>query len=108
MTGPFLDAEAVRRETIAAYRYLAYLDREYRSLVRELKPEHRPGDMVFHPCDDQVDDLVAHGSAIERAATVLQALGIDPFSHAGWADHIGVDMSSIPIIGTVGKKRPSA
>ncbi len=106
MTAPFLDAEAVRRETIAAYRYLAYLDREYRALVRELKPEHRPGDMVFHPCDEQVDDLVANGSAIERAATVLQVIGIDPYAHAGWADFIGVDMSSIPISGTVGGKPP--
>ncbi len=74
--------------------------------MRELRPEHRPGDMVFQPCDNQVDDLVANGSAIERAATVLQALGIDPYAPAGWADHIGVDMSSIPIIGTVGRKRP--
>ncbi len=108
MTAQFLDAEAVRRKTIAAYRYLAYLDREYRSLVQELKPEHRPGDMVFQPCDEQVDDLVANGSAIERAATVLQAIGIDPFAHDAWVDRIGVDMSSIPIIGTVGRKRPNA
>ena len=96
----------MRRETIAAYRYLAFLEREHRSLVQELRPEHRPGDLVFHPCDEQVDDLVANGSAIERAATVLQAMGIDPYGHAGWADHIGVDMSSIPIIGTVGGKDP--
>ncbi len=108
MTAPLLDAEAVRRDTIAAYRYLAYLDREYRALVQELRPEHRPGDMVFHPCDEQVDDLVANGSAIERAAIVLQALGIDPYAHASWADHIGVDFGSIPIIGTVGGKRPCA
>ena len=106
MTAPFLDAEAVRRETIAAYRYLAYLDREHRALVHELRPEHQPGDMVFHPCDEQVDDLVANGSAIERAATVLRAMGIDPYAHAGWADHIGVDFSSIPITGTVGSKHP--
>ena len=96
----------MRRETIAAYRYLAYLDRERRALVHELRPEHRPGDMVFQPCDEQVDDLVANGSAIERAATVLQAIGIDPYAHAGWADHIGVDFSSIPISGTVGGKCP--
>ena len=108
MTAPLLDAEAVRRDTIAAYRYLAFLDREHRALVQELRPEHQPGNMVFHPCDAQVDDLVANGSAIERAATVLQAIGIDPYAHAGWADHIGVDMSSIPIIGTVGRKRPNA
>ncbi len=106
MTAPFLDAEVVRREAIAAYRYLAYLDREHRALVQELRPEHRPGDMVFHPCDEQVDDLVSNGSAIERAATVLQAMGIDPYAPAGWADHIGVDFSKIPIIGTVGGKPP--
>ncbi len=74
--------------------------------MHELKPEHRPGDMVFHPCDEQVDDRVANGSAIERPATVLQVMGIDPYAHAGWADFIGVDMSSIPISGTVGGKRP--
>ena len=108
MTAAFLDAEAVRRETIAAYRYLAYLDREYRALVHELKPDHRPGDLVFHPCDEQIDDLMTNGSAIERAAIVLQALGIDPYAHASWANFIGVDMSSIPIIGTVGRKRPNA
>ena len=34
MTGPFLDAEADGRETVAAYRYLAYLDRERRAPVR--------------------------------------------------------------------------
>ncbi len=108
MTGPFLDAEAVRRGTIAAYRYLAFLGREYRSLVHELRPEHRPGDMVFQPCDEQVDDLVANGSAIERAATVLQAMGIDPYAHAGWANFIGVDFSKLPITGTVGRTRPDA
>lgn len=96
----------MRRETIAAYRYLAFLEREHRSLVQEPRPEHRPGDLVFHPCDEQVDDLVANGSAIERAATVLQAMGIDPYGHAGWADHIGVDFGSIPIIGTANSRRP--
>ncbi len=102
MTAPFLDAEAVRRETIAAYRYLAFIAREYQTLVLELKPDHRPGEVAFHPCDDQVENLMINGSAIERAATVLQGLGIDPYAHAGWADHIGVDFSKLPIIGTVG------
>ena len=67
--------------------------------MREPKPEHPPGNLVFHPCDKQVD-----GSAIERAAIVLRALGIDPFAHAERADDIGIDFSNTPIIGAAARQ----
>ena len=81
MTAPFLDAEAVRRDTIAAYRYLAFIAREYQTLVLELKPDHQPGEVAFHPCDDQVENLMINGSAIERARIVACTAARDVFDH---------------------------
>ena len=95
------DAEA---GVIAAWRYLAYLDLEKRFLLHTLKPDwHEKGYMV--PCDLQVDGLNpigGDGLPIERAPKVLEFLGIDPFKHDVWVDMIGVDISTIPIIGTAG------
>ena len=66
--------------------------------------ERKPSDRHFFPCDSQVSRLYLDGaSPLDRAAAVLEHLGIDPFAHDAWVDTIGVDLSRIPIIGTVGE-----
>ena len=94
---------SLRKGMVAAYRYLAFLQMEQRYLIHELFPDHKPWDQVSFPCDRQVNQLYDGGaSPLDRAASVLKHLGIDPFEHAAWVDYIGVDLSQVPIIGTVG------
>jgi len=98
-----------RRGLLAAWRYLAYLDEERRFLLHEIKPDWRKtGYMV--PSDRQVNGLNlpgpgGYGDPITRAPEVLRFLGIDPFEDDAWVGMIGVDISQIPIIGPVPKKR---
>ena len=62
------------------------------------------------PSDRQVNGLNlpgpgGYGDPITRALEVLRFLGIDPFEDDAWVGMIGVDISQIPIIGPVPKKR---
>lgn len=93
MTAPAIKAlvEDGNRQLIAAYRYLAFLDIERQRLTRELFPEATPGrDLVIVPADRQVLELGAPGpdgegsTPLDRARTVLEALGIDPFAPDVW------------------------
>ncbi len=71
---------------IAAYRYLAFLDQEKRFLVHELYPDRATDDGYFVPCDNQVNALM-DTSPLERAALVLEALDIDPYTEDdGWIE----------------------
>lgn len=90
------------RQIVAAYRYLVFLDQERRALVYELLPDHKLDDPVFFPVDSLVGTLT-DTSPIERAVSVLEGLGLDPYADDAWVEHIGVDMSSIPIINEYGK-----
>ena len=97
---------------IAAWRYLAYLDSEYRFLRHELQAGPKDG-YTFVPCDRHVN-LLNPGDGttgpLDRAEGVLRHLGIDPYAHAPWVDYLGIDLSQIPIIGSVGdggKFRPA-
>ena len=74
---------------IAAYRYLAFLDLERRWLVHELFPDRKPDDTILVPCDDQIDPLCCGSSPLDRAVTVLTALGVDPHTEDCWTDTIG-------------------
>ena len=74
---------------IAAYRYLAFLDLERRWLIHELFPDRKPDDLVYVPCDDQVNQLCDNRSPLDRAVAVLAALGIDPHADDAWVDTVG-------------------
>jgi glycine/D-amino acid oxidase-like deaminating enzyme len=104
----FNETEA-RNSLIAAWRYLAYLDTEKRHLVHALMPDY-DGREFMVPCDIKVNDLNSpargeDGDPISRAPEVLSFLGMDPYAKARWAGLICIDVSQIPIIGEVGKKR---
>lgn len=98
MSGIVKDLEA---GTVAAYRYLAFLDRERNALIRELYPDHEHGGRIFIPCDSQVNVL---GSPLDRAEIVLRAIGVDPHAHDHWVKFIGADLSQVPVVGTIGEK----
>ena len=74
---------------IAAHRYLAFLDLERRWLIHELFPDRKPDEMVFVPCDSQVDRLCCDSSPLDRAIPVLAALGIDPHADDYWVSTVG-------------------
>ena len=76
MTEKAIDAlkATAQRDLIATYRYLAFLHAEMRALVHEIKPKHRPGDMVQFPLDVQVNNLVYHFPPSGRAVKVLLRL----------------------------------
>lgn len=101
----FIKPDDLQAGVIAAHRYLAFLDQERYCLIQEIDPNFKTGDRFFVPCDRHVNCLFHNGSPIDRAETVLRAVGVDPHAHDAWVDHIGVDFSQIPIIGTVGEKR---
>ncbi len=92
---------ASSRDRIVSLRYLAWLDAELRALIRELNPEHQAGDYVMFPCDTQVHNLIFETSPLERAATVLEAVGIDPRADDCWTDHLDINPRNIPFAGTV-------
>ncbi len=102
MTGTPTPA-SLRKGTVAAYRYLAFLEMERRHLLYELYPDLESDKSYGFPADRQVNRLYEDGaSPLDRAASVLKHLGVDPFEHDAWVDYIGVDLSQVPIIGTVG------
>ena len=74
---------------IAAHRYLAFLDLERRWLIHELFPDRKPDEMVFVPCDEQIDRLCCGSSPLDRAVQVLAALGIDPHADDCWVSTVG-------------------
>ena len=92
-----IDAKTLRDGTIAAWRYLAFLEAERRQLLHELMPEFREGDPVFIPCDRFV--IETGGSPLDRAGPVLKAAGIDPHAHDAWVEFIGADFTNLPTIG---------
>lgn len=74
---------------IAAHRYLAFLDLERRWLVHELFPDRKPDEMFFVPCDEQINHLCCDRSPLDRAVSVLAALGIDPHADDTWCEMLG-------------------
>ncbi len=84
--------------TIAAYRYLAFLDLEYHGLIHEMFPDRTPGDHLFIPVDSQVHALCRGASPLDRCETVLRAVGVDPFKYDHWVPTIGVDFNKLPVI----------
>ncbi|MCH8112040.1 MAG: hypothetical protein IH905_08840 [Proteobacteria bacterium] len=102
VTGLAIDAQ---QTVIAAHRYLAFIDLERRHLVHEMYPEHDRDDAFFVPVDRGVNVLMREASPIVRAAKVLGFLGVDPYQYDAWVDFIGVDLTQIPIIGTVGDEK---
>ena len=88
------------RDRIAAFRYLAWLDMERRFLIHELFPDRKRGDVVWFPCDNQVNNLVYDTPPLERAVTVLEALDIDPYADDAWVDFLDINPRDIPIIGS--------
>ena len=89
-------AANVRPSTIAAYRYLAFLDLERRELARELFPDRKPDEGIFVPCDRLVNLLCWDGSPLDRAVPVLAALGIDPHADDAWCELLGKMVLTIP------------
>ena len=73
---------------IAAYRYLAFIDRERRGLLYELWPDRQTGDYFFVPEDRQVSQLAHDASPIQRAVPVLTVLGIDPYASDFWTGYV--------------------
>ena len=102
MTDQTIDAlkEGVHKDRIAALRYLAFLDQERRTLIRELNPELKPGDMVWFP-DDRHVNLLLHRSPLERAVTVLEAVGLPPYQEEIWTDLMDIRPGDFPVIGVV-------
>lgn len=84
-----IDDKTLRDGTVAAYRYLAFLDLELRNLRAELFPARGAADTYPVPADTQVLALVAGSSPFERIERVLGAVGIDPYEDDGWAATIG-------------------
>ncbi len=73
---------------IAAYRYLAFLDQEKGFLLHELYPDRATDGGYFVPCDRQVNALM-DTSPLARAASVLEALDIDPYTEDdGWIEFV--------------------
>ena len=81
-------AASIQPGIIAAYRYLAFIDRERTGLIRELWPGRQTGDYYFVPADRQVSQLAHDASPIQRAVPVLTALGIDPHASDFWTDYM--------------------
>ena len=81
-------AAGIEPAIIAAYRYLAFIDRERTGLIRELWPDRRTGDYFFVPEDRQVNLLGHDASPIQRAVPVLTALGIDPHASDFWTGYV--------------------
>ena len=93
--------------TIAAYRYLAFLDLEYHGLIYDMFPDRTPGDHLFIPADAQVIALCRRAPALDRCETVLRAVCVDPFRYDEWVPTIGVDFNKLPVIKPDGD-RPKA
>jgi len=106
MSGPVAPAD-LRDGTIAAYRYLAFLDLEYHGLIHDMFPDRTPGDHLFIPVDAQVHALCRGASPLDRCQTVLLAVGVDPFKYDHWVPTIGVDFNKLPVIKPDGD-RPKA
>ncbi len=71
---------------IAAHRYLAFLEQERLLLLQELYPDGAVDGRYFVPLDDRVTAL-ASSSPLDRAASVLDALDIDPHADDdGWVE----------------------
>lgn len=81
-------AASIQPGIIAAYRYLAFIDRERSGLLYELWPDRKTGDYYFMPEDEQVSQLAHDASPIQRAVPVLTALGIDPHASDFWTGYI--------------------
>ena len=90
---------ASSRDRIVSLRYLAWLDAELRALIYELNPEHKSGDYVMFPSDTQVHNLVFDTSPLERAAIVLEAVGIDPRADDCWTKFLDINLRDIPFAG---------
>ncbi len=90
--------------TIAAYRYLAFLDAERRMLLSEVLPGWQPGQVFFVPADMQVHALMEQEPVLDRCEKVLRALDIDPHRHEAWVNFIGVDPSQVPVLKFDGEK----
>ncbi len=88
------------RDRIAAFRYLAWLDTERRFLIWELFPDRKRDDVVWFPCDSQVDKLVLGAPLLERAVPVLEAFGIYPYADDAWTDILDINLCDIPFAGT--------
>lgn len=85
----FLDEIEVHRGLISAWRYLAFLEAERRSLLNEIMPEWDRGGYVI-PMDDEVMKLHWQGDPMVRAPSMLRAAGLDPYADAtGWIGLVG-------------------
>ena len=73
---------------------------ERRFLISELFPEHKRGDVVWFPSDNQVNNLVYDTPPLERVVTVLEALDIDPYADDTWVDFLDIDLRNVPLIGS--------
>ncbi len=97
MSAPITPA-GLHNGTIAAYRYLAFLDLEHHGLIHEMFPGRSPGDHLFIPADAQVHTLCRRAPALDRCETVLRAVGVDAFRYDEWVPTIGVDFRKLPVI----------